>query len=130
MNPASFYEDCLFLIFRPIEKQYRIRIDGFPYNMTATELLTELKRQPLNLLKLVEIPEVPEGSKTRHLYLTRQAAEKLARKRIFDWHNYPIREDYVIKCQLEYDRASASDMPSTTLQTDNQRLRALFGRNY
>lgn len=130
MSSLSFYKDGLLLIFRPIDKQYRIRIDGFPYGMTDIELLTELKRQPLNLLKLVESPEVPQGSKTRYLYLTRQAAEKLARKRIFDWHNYPIREDYIIKCQLECDRASAKDLPSTALQTENQRLRAFFGRNY
>lgn len=127
----TFCCDCLPLILRPIEQQYRIRIDGLPHNMSSTELLTELKKQPLNLLKLVETPEVPEGSKTRHVYLTRQAAEKLARKRIFEWQDYPIREDYRIKCQLEYDRVSVTESPSAVgPQTDNQRLRTIFARNY
>lgn len=126
-----------FFPLRPIEQQYRIRIDGVPNNMSAMELLAELKQQPLHQLKLIETPEVPEGSRTRHFYLIRQAAEKLARRRIFEWHGYPIREDYRIKCQLEYDRVSmteASSIPSSPLatesQTDNQRLRTIFARNY
>jgi hypothetical protein len=123
--------------FRPIEQQYRIKIDGLPYSMTAMELLSELKKQPLNLLKFIETPEVPEGSKTRHFYLVRQAAEKLARKRVYEWHDYPIREDYLVKCQLEYDRVSVtkpsvnlSSSSMTVFQTENQRLRTLFARNY
>jgi hypothetical protein len=124
----------LFLIIRPIEQQYRIKIDGLPYHMTAMELVTELKKQPLNLLKFIETPEVPEGSKTRHFYLVRQAAEKLARKRVYEWHDYPIREDYLVKCQLEYDRVTVTELSSNssaiTLQTENQRLRTLFARNY
>jgi len=105
--------------------------------MSAMELVTELKKQPLNLLQFIETPEVPEGSKTRHFYLTRQAAEKLARKRIFEWQDYPIRADYLIKCQLEYDRVPATELSSnpssplvTASQTENQRLRTLFARNY
>lgn len=103
--------------------------------MTAMELVTELKRQPLNLLKSIETPEIPKGSTTRHFYLIRQAAEKLARKRIYEWHDYNIRERYLVKCQLEYDRVPITELPSsssssstTVLQTDNQRLRILFAR--
>ncbi len=105
--------------------------------MTAMELLTELKKQPLNLLKSIETPEIPRGSAARHFYLIRQAAEKLARKRVYEWHDYPIRESYLVKCQLEYDRAPITELPSnsaslstTVLQTDNQRLRILFARRY
>jgi len=133
-NTNALCNCFLFLIIRPIEQQYRIKIDGLPYHMTAMELLTELKKQPLNLLKFIETPEVPEGSKTRHFYLVRQAAEKLARKRVYEWHDYPIREDYLVKCQLEYDRVtvteSSSHSSAITLQTENQRLRTLFARNY
>jgi hypothetical protein len=125
------------LIIRPIEQHYRIKIDGLPNNMTPLELLTELKKQPLNLLTSIETPKILEGSKTRCFYLVRQAAEKLTRKRIYEWHDYPIREDYVVKCQLEYDRAPMTELPSnpstssaTILQTDNQRLRTLFARKY
>ena len=123
---------------RPIEQQYRIKIDGLPYHMTPTELVAELKNQPLDLLKFIETPEIPQGAITRYFYLVQQAAEKLARKRIYEWHNYPIRESYLVKCQLEYDRApktqvlSSSSSPSSTtlLQTDNQRLKNIFARKY
>ena len=102
--------------------------------MTAMQLLTELKKQPINLLKFIESPEVPENSKTRHFYLVQQSAEKLARKRIYEWHDYPIREDYLVKCQLEYDRVTvtgpSSNLSATALQTENERLRRLFARNY
>jgi len=125
------------LIIRPIEQHYRIKIDGLPCHMTAMELVTELKKQPLSLLKLIETPEIPKGSTTRHFYLIRQAAEKLARKRVYEWHNYPIREGYLVKCQLEYDRVPITELPSnssssltTVLKTDTQRLRTLFARKY
>jgi hypothetical protein len=125
------------LTIRPIENHYRIKIDGLPYNMTAIELLSELKNQPLSLLKLIETPEMPKGATIRHFYLVRQAAEKLARKRVYQWHNYPIRENYLVKCQLEYDRIpvtqlspTLSSSSTTILQTDNQRLRTLFSRKY
>ena len=104
--------------------------------MKATELLTELKSQPLNLLQSIETPEVSSDSKTRYFYLVRQAAEKLARKRIYEWHNYPIRENYLVKCQLEYDRVPAAERSSTlslfntTSENENQRLRTLFGRKF
>jgi hypothetical protein len=105
--------------------------------MTSTELVAELKKQPLNLLKSIETPEIPKGATTRHFYLVRQAAEKLARKRVYEWHNYPIRESYLVKCQLEYDRAPSTHsapnsplLPTTGLQTDNQRLRSIFSRKH
>jgi hypothetical protein len=125
------------LIISPIDQHYRIKIDGLPYNTTAMELLTDLKKQPLNLLNSIETPEMPKGATTRYFYLVRQAAEKLARKRVFEWHNYPIRENYLVKCQLEYDRAPIEQLspdissPSVAvLQTNNQRLRTVFARNY
>lgn len=126
------------LMRRPIEQQYRIKIDGLPYHMTPTELVAELKKQPLDLVKFIETPEMPQGATIRYFYLVRQAAEKLARKRIFEWHDYPIRESYLVKCQLEYDRppkpqhSSSSSSPSSTtvLQTDNQRLKNIFARKY
>ncbi|CAF0811461.1 unnamed protein product [Adineta ricciae] len=114
----------------PVEQQYRIKIDGIPYNMTPTELVVELKKQPPSLVKFIEAPEVPKGSTTRHFYVTRQAAEKLARTRVFQWHNYPIRESYIVKCQLEYDRIATTDHLSAAveadIQTNNQRLRSMF----
>ncbi|CAF4393556.1 unnamed protein product [Rotaria socialis] len=97
----------------PIDQQYRIKIDGLPSNMTALELLTELKGQPLSLLNLIETPEMPAGSTFRHFYLTRQAAEKLARRRVYEWHGYTIRVTYIVKCQLEYDRAPIEQIPSS-----------------
>jgi hypothetical protein len=134
---CSFLFFFSLLIIRPIDQHYRIKIDGLPYNMTAMELVTELKKQPLSLLKSIETPDIPKGSTTRHFYLVRQAAEKLARKRVYEWHDYPIRESYLVKCQLEYDRAPITELPSnssssstTVLQTDNQRLRTLFAREY
>jgi len=134
---CSFLLFFSLLIIRPIDQHYRIKIDGLPYNMTAMELVTELKKQPLSLLKSIETPDIPKGSATRHFYLVRQAAEKLARKRVYEWHEYPIRESYLVKCQLEYDRAPITELPSNSsssstmvLQTDNQRLRALFAREY
>ncbi|CAF3973232.1 unnamed protein product [Rotaria magnacalcarata] len=103
----------------PIDQQYRIKIDGLPSNMTALELLTELKNQPLNLLNLIETPEMPAGSTIRHFYLTRQAAEKLARRRIYEWHGYIIRVSYIVKCQLEYDRAPIEQIPSSPSINNN-----------
>ncbi|UJR26048.1 hypothetical protein I4U23_007394 [Adineta vaga] len=118
----------------PVDQQYRIKIDGLPYSMTPTELVAELKKQSLSLIKSIEAPDVPKGATTRHFYLVRQAAEKLARKRVFEWHNYPIRECYIVKCQLEYDRLPTIDhllnLSSTSIatatQTNNQRLRSVF----
>ena len=102
--------------------------------MTPTELVVELKKQPPSLVKFIEAPEVPKGSTTRHFYVTRQAAEKLARTRVFQWHNYPIRDSYIVKCQLEYDRIATTDLLSAAveagMQTDNQRLRSVFARQY
>ncbi|CAF1104598.1 unnamed protein product [Rotaria magnacalcarata] len=103
----------------PIDQQYRIKIDGLPSNMTALELLTELKNQPLNLLNVIETPEMPAGSTIRHFYLTRQAAEKLARRRIYEWHGYIIRVSYIVKCQLEYDRAPIEQIPSSPSINNN-----------
>ncbi|CAF1138832.1 unnamed protein product [Rotaria sp. Silwood1] len=96
--------------------------------MTAIELLTELKKQPLSLLNSIEVPETPEGATTRHFYLVRQAAEKLARKRVYEWHDYPIRSNYTVKCQLEYDRAPIEQIPSSSsLDTNSyQQLSAIF----
>ena len=111
--------------FSPIHQQYRVKIDGLPLSMTAMELLSELKRAPVNLLNSIETPEIPDNATVRHFYLVRQQAEKLARKRVFEWHNYPIRQNYVVKCQLEYDRASYV----VKLQTDNQQLRTVFALN-
>ena len=105
--------------------------------MTAIQLVNELKKQPVSLLKFIETPEIPRGATTRHFYLVRQAAEKLARKRVYEWQDYRIRESYIVKCQLEYDRIpgvqvvpNASSRTTVIVQTDNQRLRTMFARKY
>ena len=100
--------------------------------MTALELLTELKSQPLSLLNLIETPVMPAGSTIRHFYLTRQAAEKLARRRIYEWHGYGIRVSYTVKCQLEYDRVPIERIPSSSSIDNNgdHRLSTIFARNF
>lgn len=96
------------------------------------ELCVEMKNKLLSLVKFIEAPAVPRGATTRHFYLVRQAAEKLARKRVFEWHNYPIRGSSLLKCQLEYDRIAVNDLSSsdTTASVNNQRLRTIFERKY
>lgn len=110
-----------------MEKQYRIRLDGLPASMTSVELLSELKNQPLQMIKFVERPEVDSNATVRHFYIVRQAAERLCRKRVFSWHDYPIRQSYVVKCQLEYDRISSNATGIETL-IDHQRMRKFFER--
>ncbi|CAF2667994.1 unnamed protein product [Rotaria sp. Silwood2] len=100
--------------------------------MTAIELLTELKKQPLSLLNSVEAPEMLEGATIRYFYLVRQAAEKLARKRVYEWHDYPIRPNYTVKCQLEYDRAPIEQTSTASSVNTNsyQQLSTIFARNF
>jgi hypothetical protein len=105
--------------------------------MTALELLSELKNQPLNMIKSIESPDMPPEANVRHFYLVRQAAEKFARKRVYAWHDYPIRQNYIVKCQLEYDRYPIeqlfSNLPSPSMVSpaaERQRLRNKLTRNY
>lgn len=106
--------------------------------MTVLELLSELKNQPLNLINSIESPDMPPQATVRHFYLIRQAAEKLARKRTFAWHDYPIRQNYIVKCQLEYDRFpkeklfsnSPPPSPMGSSTAERHRLRAKLARNY
>ena len=127
-NQGGEVISCTLRLFRPIDKQYRIRLDGLPVNMTVNQLLSELKNQSVSLTKFIERPEVPADATVRHFYLVRQASERLTRRRVFSWHNYLISQSYKVTCQLECDRISPN---STTDDTFNhQRLRRFFERTY
>lgn len=96
--------------------------------MTVAELLFRLKQQPADMAKFVERPEVPLDATVRHFYLVRQAAERLTRKRVFFWHNYPIVESYKVQCQLEYDRIFSDSIDYDRF--NHQRLRKFFERTF